>query len=101
MRFMNWSDPTSVLFSWLRRHWSGMTPITILQAAEPIFGCDEYGAEGDNGSLAVTKPEVTQAPAPEKRLFDDDVDSRSREEPSLLRRAHAMTRGGDDIIPTF
>jgi len=81
--------------------WSGMTPITILQAAERIFGCDEYGAEGDNGSLAVTKPEVTQAPAPEKRLFDDDVDSRSREEPSLLRRAHAMTRGGDDIIPTF
>ena len=81
--------------------WSGMTPITILQAAEPIFGCDEYGAEGDNGSLAVTKPEVTQAPAPEKRLFDDDVDSRSRQEPSLLRRAHAMTRGGDDIIPTF
>jgi type IV secretion system protein VirD4 len=81
--------------------WSGMTAAAILQVPEQIFRCAEHVAEDGNGSLAVTRPEIDQALVPEKRLFDDDVDGRSREEAPLLRRTHAMTRGGDDIIPMF
>jgi type IV secretion system protein VirD4 len=81
--------------------WSGMTAAAILQVPEQIFRCAEHVAEDGNGSLAVTRPEIGQALVPEKRLFDDDVDGRPREEAPLLRRTHAMTRGGDDIIPMF
>jgi type IV secretion system protein VirD4 len=54
--------------------WSGMMPTTILQAPQRIFDCAEHGTEDDSDSLPVTKPEINHVLAPEKRLFDDDVD---------------------------
>jgi type IV secretion system protein VirD4 len=81
--------------------WSGMVQTTVLPSPERAFGYTKGRVEGCDGPLPVKRPEINRVRAPEERLFDDDADGRCREAPSLLRRAHAMTRDDDDLLPTF
>jgi type IV secretion system protein VirD4 len=81
--------------------WSGMTQTTVLLPSDRAFGGGDGGMEGHDGPVSVKRPEINRVPSPEKWLFDDDTAGRSQEGSSLLRRAHAMTRGDDDLLPTF
>ena len=81
--------------------WSGMVRTSVLLSSDRTFDSIDSDAESYDGPTSVKRPEVKRAPPPEERLFDDDTTGRSQEGSSLLRRAHAMTRGDDDLLPTF
>jgi type IV secretion system protein VirD4 len=80
--------------------WSGMVRTTVFPSPDPACGHAE-GGEDHDGSLQVKRSEINRVLAPEEWLFDDGADGRSLEARSLLRRAHAMTRDDDDLLPSF
>jgi type IV secretion system protein VirD4 len=81
--------------------WSGMVRTAVLPSLDQALGSVDGGVEDHHGPASVKRPEINRVPPPEEWLFDDDAAGGSREAPSPLRRAHAMTRGDDDLLPTF
>jgi type IV secretion system protein VirD4 len=81
--------------------WSGMVQITVPPSSDRPFGCAESGEEGYDSPLRVKRPNINRVQTPEEWLFDDYAESASREAPSLLQRAHAMTSDDDDLLPSF
>jgi hypothetical protein len=78
-----------------------MVRTAVLPSLDQALGSVDGGVEDHHGPASVKRPEINRVPPPEEWLFDDDAAGGSREAPSPLRRAHAMTRGDDDLLPTF
>ena len=94
-----------------RDDWSGQTRTINLQLAtlpfRDLIQEFEEGAMQRQPSLLDDLPPIEQiAPPPEERLLDDDPDPAAdrrqmQQASSGLRRAHAITRDDDDLLPSF
>jgi type IV secretion system protein VirD4 len=91
--------------------WSGQTRAVHLQLAtlpfrELVEESEESGLQRQPSLFDDFAPAERIAPPSEERLLDDDpdvaADRRQMQQASAgLRRAHAMTRDDDDLVPSF
>ena len=95
-----------------RDDWSGQTRTINLQLATLPFR--DLMQESDEGALQRhpsllddLPPAERIAPPSEERLLDDDADAAADRQQmqqagaGLVRRAHAITRDDDDLLPSF
>jgi type IV secretion system protein VirD4 len=81
--------------------WSGLVQISASRFSEQKYASSEAGAEDQTGRLPTKRSAISKVRLPEEWLFDDGADNGALEKSPILRRAHAMTRDDDDLLPTF
>jgi type IV secretion system protein VirD4 len=95
--------------------WSGQVQAVDIQLATLPFRDLMSGAEEDGGlkqQLTLfddLAPDVADSRVGEERLLDDDADTAADRQqmqlagtgPGAMRRAHAVTRDDDDLLPAF
>jgi type IV secretion system protein VirD4 len=95
--------------------WSGQVrPVDPRLATLPFRGLTQ-GADDEGGLKQQLTPfdelvhGASESPSSEERLFEDDADAasdrsqmqRAATGPGTVRRAHAVTRDDDDLLPAF